>query len=344
MDEPSATQLIESLQHNFFYFAKVRTAPSVGTFTQLHGTLYYHSPYMAKFEVESFFNISKEILMGLGNEEQREAVTRLLNVFNGIDSVSTLVQGVQSEEYETRQFVYIAGLFLKRLTGVCTLNKKEYSASLLLKNRHLELSDRGALGMGTVTTWHGTPDGRCDIIPVTSMDPDVGGYDEDSEDSSGGKSAVECKVSEPGFKEMNQIVGQSVVMSFTHHNRHPSQNPLVPSVAISGKKGVFCASLYDCVNDVLLHMQEVKWVDFIEKKLIKPAVFLLWLILNHKLFLKKLAPKFIEYKSELHRIFREAGFLEDYNNLYQLDVMDWVSLSLPSEPPMKKKRVDEVLP
>ena len=63
----------------------------------------------------------------------------------------------------------------------------------------------------------------------------------------------------PDRKSLNQAVGETMMFSFIHHNRHPEQQSLVPGLLLNPSS--FWIILYDCVADVLLVSDRV---DFLQ--------------------------------------------------------------------------------
>ena len=107
--------------------------------------------------------------------------------------------------------------------------------------------------------------------------------DSESESSSGGKTNIEAKLKlKP--QHIDQLVAQTVVSSHIHYNRHPNQNPLIPAVGISGVNGELVAILYDCVRDLLFQVVALTWLDVSAGCLNTPVIFMLWLLLHHRLF------------------------------------------------------------
>ena len=122
--------------------------------------------------------------------------------------------------------------------------------------------------------------------------------------------------------DIDQVIGHAVVASFVHHKRHPQQNPLIPSVGISSEGGVI-AALYDCQSDVLLSRPpEVTWLNRQDRTLDRCGVVLLWLLLHHSLFLKRLSGVNLK-RAELLRNFANGGALEHYLNLASHHVASW---------------------
>ena len=144
----------------------------------------------------------------------------------------------------------------------------------------------GDLGLGSVDTWHGTPDARLrgmevvwrkDSEEISAPVEEVVSDDEGSVQNDGTSTAVEGKVLS---KEANlpQAVGTCVVASFTAKGRHPEHKALVPTVLIDEKQFRVC--LYDCDKDVLL----ISTSKLLATKgaLSRSGMALLWLVINHR--------------------------------------------------------------
>ena len=335
-------QMLEELKQFQFRFCSVSSAPSVGTFTSLQKTISYHG-YLAKASVLSFFDVSSETLAVHRNEVIRAAVGRLNKVLNSSTLSKSIAQGLEISENEKEQFVFMSSL-LHGLTGTFSFNVKEYSTKLFSKLRMKYNPDLLPMGMGSIATWHGAPDGYSDLV-VSS----TGGVDDEddlSDVSTVGKASVEAKLIKLGVAELNQVTGHSVVMSFIHLNRHPDQNSLIPAIGICGRSGTYVASLYDCHKDILLHLHPVQWLK--SGNFVESAIFLLWLILHHKYFLCFLADATEIYKSGLSEIFRNTGVLGYYQSLNRHDKFSWIcqdnlpedlNQTIEVEPCMKKRKI-----
>ena len=136
----------------------------------------------------------------------------------------------------------------------------------------LQVSD---IGLGSLHTWHGTPDARIRGIEVVWLEDsgetfttveevvsedeesvqsdgaveEVVSEEEESVQSDGASTMVEGKVLSTEAN-LPQAVGTCVVASFTAKARHPEQKALVPTVLIDEKQFRVC--LYDCEKDILL--------------------------------------------------------------------------------------------
>ena len=102
-------------------------------------------------------------------------------------------------------------------------------------------------------------------------------------------------------------------------------NALIPAVGISGLEGCVMAVLYDCREDILLTSERVSWLEVDDQQLSRPGIFLLWLLLHHKLFMKPLDKDSIEELevAGLLKIFTESKALDDYKKLNSHNVSNW---------------------
>ena len=174
-------------------FCSICSAPSAATFTALRKTITYH-PYLAKSSVFSFFDISEETLTKSENAVIGAAVSRLKAILNDSDLPGSILEIIQISENEKEQFTYISSVLLRRLTGMFSLNSKEYSTNLFSKLK-VQSPTLEAMGMGETTTWHGAPDECCDLLPVINATSKENNQDDqDSDASSGGKTTIEAKV------------------------------------------------------------------------------------------------------------------------------------------------------
>ena len=135
------------------------------------------------------------------NPEVNVAVSHLQMVLSDDILLKKLLDGIQTIKKEKEQFVYISALLLQPLSGTCSLNSKEYNANLFTQLNMKPLS-LVPMGIGQVTTWHGAPDGYCDLLPVfknttSTVHEDVENEDDSqssqiSEVFSGGKTTLEA--------------------------------------------------------------------------------------------------------------------------------------------------------
>ena len=126
----------------------------------------------------------------------------------------------------------------------------------------------GNIGIGTVKTWHGTPDARvrgANVILKKDKDDDDDGS---SIDSDGSATA----------SDLPQTVATCVTSAFTEKNLHPSLEPITPTIMIDEKSFRLC--LYQCELDVLLISNRVPLAT--KDGLSRHAMTLLWLAINHR--------------------------------------------------------------
>ena len=144
------------------------------------------------------------------------------------------------------------------------------------------------LGMGSISTWHGTPDlrVRSEGVEFVCQDVEEGednvaaadSDDESSSQSSDGQTTnFEGKIT---FNSVNlqQAIATGVVSSFTERNCHPGKLPIVPTILID--QNFFRVILYDCEKDILL-MSPSKNLST-KGTLSQSAMALLWVVLNHR--------------------------------------------------------------
>lgn len=141
------------------------------------------------------------------------------------------------------------------------------------------------IGMGTVHTWHGTPDARVrgaevvyrretdEMYEVSQAPSD----DESDAASDGATTTVEAKVMTKDAN-LHQAVGTCVVSSFTEKSLHPDLNALVPTIIIDEKQFRVC--LYNSEKDILL-ISKSKCLAT-NGGLSRSGMALLWLTLNHR--------------------------------------------------------------
>ena len=153
MESTKARQLLKEVKKYELQFCSIHSAPSAATFTALRKTITYH-PYLAKSSIFSFFDVSEETLAT--SENGVKAILKDGNL------PGSILEIIQISENEREQFAYISAVLLCRLTGMFSLNSKEYSTNLFSKLK-VQSPTLEAMGMGKTTTWHGAPDGCCDL-------------------------------------------------------------------------------------------------------------------------------------------------------------------------------------
>ena len=187
------------------------------------------------------------------------------------------------KKIEKEVMLSIASSILLPLCRDVILEKRYWRALLERPVPGLEFD---YIGMGTVHTWHGTPDARVrgaevvyrkeeDVTYEVSQDPS----DDESESgaSDGATTTVETKVMTKDAN-LHQAVGTCVISSFTEKSVHPDQKALVPTIIIDEKQFRVC--LYDSEKDILL----ISMSKCLATKggLSNSGMALLWLTINHR--------------------------------------------------------------
>lgn len=144
------------------------------------------------------------------------------------------------------------------------------------------------IGMGSVSTWHGTPDARVrggvEVVhrkeegdPFVIQESDESDDESESVSSDGMTTTIEGKILSSDAN-LPQVISTGVVSSFTEKSIHPDQPALVPTILIDEK--VFRVCLYDSKKDVLL----ISVPKFLATKgrLSQSGMALLWVVLNHR--------------------------------------------------------------
>ena len=289
------------------FYAKVVHASSVGTFTSLHTALEVSN--RQRCAVWDLCDIRKDTLekgaQCASQPDLQKALSRLAEVVN--KGAESLVKQLEGQRSERKQLMTIVEQVLTPLSGKpVVVNKKEF------KEKYLKLPCRREfLGIGTIHTWYVAPDARCDV-DVDIVDVDLlarrNTIDENLSDSStGAKTGFEMKSGNLGVRARNQVIGNVVTYSFVHNNRHPSQNPLVPVLGLSGSRGTVMIALYDAVKDVLLYSNPCTWLRHDKVKFSHQGLLLIWLALHHHFLLNRVTG---DIKSRLHERFEMDGVLE----------------------------------
>lgn len=257
----------------------IKSASAAGSFSQLPGSIVFEEPSVRIPARKLFTSNILDILKcdDTCNRHQRAAVRRLKQVLEDQTTVSELATTLSSEPTERLQFPVIANLILKRLVPRMCVNAESYSTETLC-DKGITIN-REYLGMGSNLTWHGTSDGRADWTSLQFIRKrEFLERDSDSDSSSGGKTVCEAKQKLLSPKQCDQMLAQCVVSSHIHHNRHPLQNPLIPSLGISGVDGKMMAYLYDSFNDVMFRLEPVYWLNIDTDSLVRKGILLIWLI------------------------------------------------------------------
>ena len=144
--------------------------------------------------------------------------------------------------------------------------------------------------LGSQDTWHGEVDiiGLGDHIPervVVTTAKEIGSGD-NNEDRCG--DSLGEYTNQYTFKE--QTISQAIVFAWTQYNRHKNLSPFIPSVLIDAEKFLFF--IYSPAHDILLSCED--YIQLFNKKYPRDlskdrfaGFFMLWVILNHRLFFRK---------------------------------------------------------
>lgn len=110
-------------------------------------------------------------------------------------------------------------------------------------------------------------DGATDDIDFVSVEEDPNETDGNS-------------TTEVNMDILSQVVGTCVVSSFTEHQLHKTDNPLMPTLLINSNYARVI--LYDCVTDVLLISNKINLFNCDGKTVAKSAILFLWIFINHR--------------------------------------------------------------
>lgn len=138
---------------------------------------------------------------------------------------------------------------------------------------------------------------------------------------------------------IDQAASTCITSSFTEHALHSTMNQLVPTILMEPNFTQVC--LYDCENDILLVSQPKKMCS--KGRLSRTGCFFLWLVINHKLFLRTLSQDLLAHKSRIKQVLEEQNHLEFYLQLKGKNV-DWTSSHKHKWPLSAHGVVDQVEP
>ena len=325
-----ATDLVAKLQEVDIFYLKILSAPTVSSFTGLRSTL--DVSYEASSPVWDILGLDVKALTEASEDpDVRAAVGRFASLAKDKTTAKRLARELKQLSDEKSQLLAVIREVLLPLTGQenMMVNIREYPESVVMG----EPVHRIHLGMGSALTWHGAPDGRCaiDLVNVDAV--------EEEGDSSGSKTPVEMKIAF-GRPNINQVLGNAVIFSFVQQKRHPTTNPLVPVMGISGNEGSVLFAAYDARSDILLHSVPTTWLDFRSNQFNLTGLFFMWLGLHHRIFLRRTTGD--EPHSGLHERLTRDGALEHFQQLSSMSVKYW---SLPqisySAPRLKRRRTEE---
>ena len=200
-------EMVDSKTMMPIFYAKVVQASSIGTFTSLHTTLEVSN--RQRCTVWDLWDITKDTLekgaQCASQPHLGKALSRLAEVVN--KGAESLVKQLEGQTSERKQLMMIVEHVLTPLSGKpVVVNKKEF------KEKYVKSpSRRDFLGIGTIHTWHGAPDARCDVD--VDIDLLAGGntiYENLSDSSTGAKTGIELKSGSLGVWARNQVIGNVV--------------------------------------------------------------------------------------------------------------------------------------
>jgi hypothetical protein len=220
------------------------------------------------------------------------------------------------------------------MVSLCSNIFLPLSSEVILENTYTPFLEKtrgpvplqtGHIGMGSTHTWHGTPDARVrgtDLVWLNASDypDDEFLVTEGSDDESAGTATkVEGKLV---AKEANlmQIIGTCVVSSFTAHSRHPNKLAMVPTILIDTDQFLVC--LYHCEKDVLM-ISDTKLLAT-KGHLSRSGLALIWLVINHRLFLQELPTAATKYPALIKSQLETSGSLCHFTSLTHTTV-NWHS-------------------
>ena len=185
----NAKALLTELHDSYALCVKIQSAPSVSLFSGLNGTIEYDN-FQGKLSLGELFDINEDVLTGRSgaSSDKLAAVRRLVKLITDDEKKATALEVALSEERTERlQFLDIADKLLKYLTPHIALNRLSYSDDVLLE-RGISMR-RAYIGIGSILTWHGTPDGRAEWtqLRVSRTRREVDDESESDLSSSGGK-------------------------------------------------------------------------------------------------------------------------------------------------------------
>ena len=198
------------------------------------------------------------------------------------------------------------------------LLERGYTSFLSVLGPEREGLKTANLGMGSRKTWHGTPDVRVRGVEIIGHKvEDVADADEEDECRSTATEATDgATTSLEGkrlikAKNLSQGVSTCVVSSFIEHNLHPTKQAAVPIILIDATQYQVC--LYDCESDILLVSAPIP-LAHPKERLSRHGLLLLWLVINHRLFLQPL-PDDDSLTSTIKQRLKDNDFLSHFKTL-----------------------------
>ena len=220
---------------------------------------------------------------------------------NFIKQIEELCKSTSIQHHDTEAAIVMELIkkLMLPLFGKVTLEKnKTYSAST-----QIEGLDSKHIGMGNAETWHGSPDFRIGSVCVLS------GYGEDED-------------SIFDFDPRDPLTATCVVSSFINQNLN--QRSRTPAILINGETFIVC--LFDCLKDVLLISDPIRYVTYIENEgtlnkgnLNRFGLMALSIVIHHE---TTLLPPFdkIQYKSGIIGELDKCRHLQHFQDLHDMNI------------------------
>ena len=128
----------------------------------------------------------------------------------------------------------------------------------------------------------------CQGVGVTAAEkiPEVTGTEAVDHETEAEECEIDTGTSENKSRQY-QVISQAIIFGWTQYNRHKEMSPYIPTILIDGKQ--FGAFVYNPVSDRLL-ITENPLLFLAQVKKIPDkfsGIFILWLILHHRIFFKK---------------------------------------------------------
>ena len=180
-----------------------------------------------------------------------------------------------------REKVIMLGVSSNILSPLCREVVLESSYWEILKEQMTTELDCGDLGMGSLDTWHGTPDVRVKGVEVVyRKETEKHMLDANDGESESLASATATTEGNINIRDANlhQAIGTCVISSFTEKSLHPNKQAMVPTILIG--EAQFRVCLYDCEKDVLLVSNSKSLAT--KDGLSGSGIALLWTVINHR--------------------------------------------------------------
>ena len=154
---------MKHLRDTYFYVTVVQSCPTACEFSRIAASMVYQ-PSPTEVSALDLFETSQAMLEGREADlDVRAPIQRLQETLTVDALIPGLVTSIMEEPTERLLFLTVADTILRRLTPVFEVKKPSYSMTSLV-DRYINpaISPR-FMGIGSLRTWRGHPDGRADI-------------------------------------------------------------------------------------------------------------------------------------------------------------------------------------